>query len=481
MSESVRVRFAPSPTGFLHVGGLRTALYNYLFARQRGGAFILRIEDTDRSRYVPGAVEMIVDSLRWAGLDYDEGPDVGGPYGPYFQSQRLDRYREAAEDLLARGRAYPCFCTPERLESMRKEREKDGGSTKYDRACLRIDREVARARREAGETHVIRLRVPDERAVSVRDLIRGHVEFSGDVLDDQVLLKSDGFPTYHLANVVDDHQMEITHVIRGEEWLPSTPKHVLLYRFLDWQPPRFAHLPLLLGRDRSKLSKRQADVAVSDYRERGFDPAALVNFVALLGWNPGSDREVFSLEELVREFSLERVGKSGAIFSLEKLQWLNQEHVRARPVAALAAEVRPLLAERGLAATDESFLRAAIETVRDRMAFPRDVVDRYGWFFEDPSGYDEEVVAKRWTAESGPRLLRLTPLLETLPSFDTAALEDAVRSFVAAEGIAMSDVVHPLRLACTGVGVGPGLYALMSVLGRETCVRRLRSAARRLA
>ena len=376
MSERVRVRFAPSPTGYLHVGGLRTALYNYLFARRHGGQFILRIEDTDRTRYVPGAVEMIVDSLHWAGLDYDEGPGVGGPHEPYFQSERLAHYREAADRLVASGHAYPCFCTAARLDEMRKGREKQQQSTKYDRFCLRLTPEEIGAKKAAGDPFVLRLRIPEEKAVAVTDIVRGRVEISTEILDDQILLKSDGYPTYHLANVVDDHLMEITHVIRGEEWLPSTPKHVLLYRYLDWDAPRFAHLPLLLGTDRSKLSKRQADVAVSDYRGLGYYPEALVNFVALLGWNPGFDRDFFTLEDLVQEFSLERVGKSGAIFDLEKLRWLNGEYLRRKSPAELLAELAPLLAAKGIAGFDDAYLLRVLDLMRERITFVREVLEK---------------------------------------------------------------------------------------------------------
>ncbi len=475
MAEAVRVRFAPSPTGLLHVGGLRTALYNYLFARRHGGAFLLRIEDTDRSRYVPGAVEMIVESLRWAGLDYDEGPGVGGPHGPYFQSERLDRYREAADRLIASGDAYPCFCTAERLDAMRREREKARQSTKYDRRCLGLGAAGIERRRASGEPHVVRMRIPDERSVVVEDLVRGTVEFSTDVLDDQVLLKSDGFPTYHLANVVDDHLMEVTHVIRGEEWLSSTPKHVLLYRFLGWAPPRFAHLPLLLGKDRSKLSKRQADVAVSDYRAQGYRPEALVNFVALLGWNPGYDRDVFSMDDLMREFSLERVGKSGAIFDLEKLRWLQASYLRSLPREVLREELKPLLEARGWTWPGDAWLDRVLDLMIERIAFVREVPEKAGWFFADPAEHDAETVAKRWKPESRGLLSRALAVLERSP-FDAGSLESEVRGLAEREGVAVSDLVHPLRLACTGMGAGPGLFALMETLGREACVRRIRRA-----
>jgi glutamyl-tRNA synthetase len=480
MNDPVRVRFAPSPTGYLHVGGLRTALYNYLFARRAGGKFLLRIEDTDRSRHVEGAVEMIVSSLRWAGLTYDEGPDVGGPHAPYFQSERLPAYRDAADRLVASGRAYPCFCTAERLDAMRKEREKARQSTKYDRFCLRLSPEDVQKRKAAGEPFVIRMRIPEERIVVVTDIVRGRVEFQTDILDDQILLKSDGFPTYHLANVVDDHLMEITHVIRGEEWLSSTPKHVLLYRFLGWDAPRFAHLPLLLGADRSKLSKRQADVAVSDYRAQGYYPEALVNFVALLGWNPGYDRDFFTLADLTGEFSLERVGKSGAIFDLEKLRWLNAEYLRRKSPDELLGELKPLLAEKGVAGFDDAYLLTTLQLMRERITFVREIPEKAGWFFADPVEYEAETVQKRWKPASRDLLQRLLPVLEAAAPFAAAPLEAAVKEFAEREQVKASELVHPLRLACTGMGAGPGLYALMEALGKEACVRRIRRALEKL-
>lgn len=475
-SNPIRVRYAPSPTGYLHVGGLRTALYNFLLARREGGSFILRIEDTDRTRYVDGAVEQMIESLRWAGIDHDEGPAIGGPHGPYFQSERLHLYREAADRLVASGHAYPCFCTAERLARMREDATRSGRTAKYDRLCASLDgAEIAR-RIESGERFVIRLRIPERETIRVDDLIRGEVEIESEILDDQVLVKSDGFPTYHLAVVVDDHDMEITHVIRGEDWLTSTPKHILLYRYLGWGLPRFAHLPLLLGTDRSKLSKRQADVSVTDYRDQGYFPEALVNFVAFLGWNPGDDREIFSLEELAREFTLERVNKSGAIFNIEKLRWFNQQYMQRMPAARIIADLRPLLAKRGWADFDDAWLSRAINLWRERVTFVHEIVGRGVWLFTDPMEYEDAAVKKRWNAESAPLLRRLLPVLESAAQFDTRSLDTTIASFADENGISKSEVIHPLRLACTGTGGGPGLYELMDVLGRGTCVRRVRRA-----
>jgi glutamyl-tRNA synthetase len=321
--KTVRTRFAPSPTGYLHVGGLRTALYNYLYAKKMGGQFILRIEDTDQTRRVEGAMENLIKTLEWAGLLWDEGPEKEGEKGPYIQSQRTEIYQEHAKKLVEEEKAYPCFCSAERLEKMREEQQKAGLPPKYDGHCRNLPKEEVEKLMKEEKEHVIRLRVPYNQRVEFKDVIRKKVVFDAKEIDDQVLIKSDGFPTYHLANVVDDHLMGITHVIRGEEWLPSTPKHVLLYQALGWKLPVFAHLPLLLNPDRSKLSKRQGDVAVEDYIEKGYSKEAIINFVAFLGWNPGDNREVFSLEELEKEFNLEKVQKAGAIFNLEKLDWYN--------------------------------------------------------------------------------------------------------------------------------------------------------------
>lgn len=332
INETPRVRFAPSPTGYLHVGGLRTALFNYLFAKKNNGTFVLRIEDTDRNRFVEGAVDNLISALKWAGLEFDEGPEIGGNFGPYMQSHRLDIYKKYAEELILKGKAYYCFCSPERLKKLREEQEKQKlPQVKYDKHCLHLsESEVAKNLAE-GIANVVRLNVESDKTIQFDDIVRDYVEFESNNVDDQVLIKGDGFPTYHLANVVDDHLMKITHVIRGEEWLSSTPKHVLLYDAFQWERPIFVHLPLLLNPDRSKLSKRQGDVAVEDYRDKGYLKDALINFVALLGWNAGDDKEFYSIEELIESFSLERVNKAGAVFDLQKLNWLNAEHLRNKP------------------------------------------------------------------------------------------------------------------------------------------------------
>ena len=388
MPTPVRVRFAPSPTGFLHVGGLRTALYNYLFAKNRNGQFVLRIEDTDQSRKVEGAVENLIATLDWAGIRFDEGPGRGGDCGPYVQSERLSIYREHAEKLVDQGNAYYCFCTPQRLEEVRKRQTAMKLAPSYDRHCRDLPASETQRKREAGESCVIRMKVPVGGETTFDDIIRGKVTIANKVLDDQVIIKSDGFPTYHLAVVVDDHLMKISHVIRGEEWLSSTPKHVMLYGYFGWALPQFAHLPLLLNPDKSKLSKRQGDVAVEEYRAKGYLKEALVNFVAFLGWNPGDEREIFSLEDLVREFSLERVGKAGAVFNVEKLNWMNFQHLRQKPDAEVLAMLKEYLGSQSTAGQNnfsDAYLLEVIGAMRERANFVREFVEKSPYFFEAPS------------------------------------------------------------------------------------------------
>ena len=476
--SNIRVRFAPSPTGYLHVGGLRTALYNYLFARKNGGTFILRIEDTDQARYVEDAEEKLIAALRWAGLRYDEGPDIGGPMKPYRQSERTALYREHALKLVNEGHAYYAFDTPEELEEMRKRQEAAGLPKKYDRRALALSPDEVKAKLDAGLPHVIRMKIPDGATVVFDDIVRGRVEFSTDQLDDQILLKSDGFPTYHLANVVDDHLMKISHVIRGEEWLPSTPKHVLLYRYFGWEMPQFAHLPLLLNPDRSKLSKRQGDVATEDYRDKGYLPEALVNFVALLGWNPGDERELFTLEELTKEFSLERVGKSGAIFNLEKLNWMNAEHLRRKSAAEILPLLREALAKSEFAGQEfsDEYLVGIITAMRERVSFVRDFVEKCPYFFQPPSAYDPDVARKRWKKETPAYLRALVEEFSKLGTPTQADYEAALHRVAEALKIKNSELIHPLRLAVSGMGAGPGVYDILALLGKEESVRRITKA-----
>jgi glutamyl-tRNA synthetase len=478
MNTNIRVRFAPSPTGYLHVGGLRTALYNYLFAKHNGGKFILRIEDTDQSRMVEGALENLIRTLKWAGLDYDEGPDREGNCGPYIQSQRLPIYREHALDLIKKGNAYYCFCTPERLDEVRKKQTELKQSFSYDRHCREIPLEETERRIATGEKYVVRMKVPLTGEITFEDAIRGKVTITYKVLDDQVILKSDGFPTYHLAVVVDDHLMGITHVIRGEEWLPSAPKHLLLYRFFGWEAPVFAHLPLLLNPDKSKLSKRQGDVAVEDYRSKGYLKEAIVNFVAFLGWNPGDEREVFTLDQLIHDFSLERVGKAGAVFNVEKLNWLNQQHIRLLSDETLAEMFRPMLEARGIRISDEAYFLRVIGLLKEKLTFPQDFGEYSIYFFEEPKTYEEEGIRKYWEPETPERLARLSEIFTDAEDFSHTTIETVIKQLADELQIKTSKLIHPARLAVSGKQVGPGLYELMSVLGKETVVRRLQTASK---
>ena len=486
----VRVRFAPSPTGLLHIGGLRTALYNYLLARQaaadgRGGAFVLRIEDTDRGRFDEHAEQDILDGLAWAGLAADEGPHVGGAAGPYRQSERGARYDEAARRLVDQGDAYVAFDTPEELEALR-----EGGAA-YDAAtrgrmanALTLGDDEARRRVEAGEPHVVRLRVEPGHVLAFRDEVRGEVAFDTAEVDDQVLVKSDGMPTYHLANVVDDHAMGITDVIRGEEWLPSTPKHVLLYRALGWTPPRFAHLPLILSPNGGKLSKRSADrlgipVSVRDYRAAGYEPEAVVNFLALLGWNPGDDRELFSLPELVEAFSVDRIGRSGAQFSLDKLEWFNGQHLRALSPEEIARRARPAV-EAEWGGVEDARLVAAAGLLRERLAKAADLADAGYLLGHDPETYDPAGVKKRWKDDSARLVALYADRLTADDAFTEESTEAAMRALAEDEGVGFGRIIHPVRLAVTGVTAGAGMFETLVVVGREATVRRLRRAAEAL-
>jgi glutamyl-tRNA synthetase len=482
ISEHPRVRFAPSPTGYLHVGGLRTALYNYLFAKNNNGKFILRIEDTDRNRYVEGAVENLIAALKWVGLEYEEGPGKGGEYGPYMQSERLDIYKKYALELVAQKKAYYCFCTPERLSQVRDEQQKQGLQPKYDKHCLSLSAEEIEEKLKNNVPYVIRMNIEPDMKIAFEDVIRGSVEFDSNIIDDQVLIKSDGYPTYHLANVVDDHLMKITHVIRGEEWLSSTPKHVLLYDFFGWEKPVFAHLPLLLNPDRSKLSKRQGDVAVEDYRAKGYLKEALVNFVALLGWNAGDDKEYYELEEMVEKFSLERVNKSGAVFNIEKLNWLNAEHLRKKPDEELLCMLKDELEASKYKGKDYSdkYLLLVIEAMKERVSFVKEYIEKSPYFFEAPEEYDQDVIKKRWKEGSAENILKLADKFSALQDPVKEDYETALRQTAEELGIGTGKLIHPVRLAVSGVGGGPGLFDILYIIGKDETISRLKRAAEKI-
>jgi glutamyl-tRNA synthetase len=475
INNTPRVRFAPSPTGYLHVGGLRTALYNYLFAKSLNGEFILRIEDTDRNRFVPGAVENLISTLNWAELDYSEGPDKGGPFGPYLQSERLDIYKEYSQILLKNKKAYYCFCTPDRLTSLREEQQKKNLQSKYDKHCLHLSDEEVNRNLSDCMPFVVRMNVEPEKTIRFTDHIRGEIEFSSDVVDDQVLIKSDNYPTYHLANVVDDHLMKITHVIRGEEWLSSTPKHVLLYDAFGWEIPVFAHLPLLLNADRSKLSKRQGDVAVEDYKNKGFLKEALVNFVALLGWTAGDDKEYYTMEELVSKFSLDRVNKSGAVFNLEKLTWLNEEHLRKKTDSQLLFLLREELINSRFQSDNfaDEYLLRVISVMKERVSFIKEFLEKGFYFFEDPLSYEESAVKKRWNARSADILRKYSLNISSIPSPQKEDYETALHNTAIQMNTGNGDVIHPLRLAVSGVGGGPGIFDILYIIGKEKTIFRI--------
>jgi len=478
MSEEreVRTRLAPSPTGEPHVGNAYVGLFNQVFARSRRGRFILRIEDTDRARSTPEFEAAILRAFRWIGLEWDEGPDVGGPCAPYRQSERLERYRSAAAELIEKGAAYRCFCTQERLAALREAQRRAKRNFGYDRRCRGLDPGEARKRAEGGEPHVVRLAVPAEGETAFDDLVRGHISVQNRTVDDQVLLKSDGFPTYHLANVVDDHEMRISHVIRAEEWISSTPKHLLLYRAFGWQPPRFAHMPLLRNPDRSKISKRKNPTSLDWYREQGFLPEALLNFLALMGWSAGDDREIFSAEEMAEAFRWEQVGKGAPVFDLAKLEWLNGEYIRRLTPEALAERLRevvPLAREMG-----DDRLRRTLPLVQERLKRLGDYPALVGFLFADRVRPDPaELVAKKASpAETAAALGRVIERLESLPEWSAPVLEAGCRALADELGWKAGQLFMPMRVAVTGTRVSPPLFESMEILGRERTVERLRTA-----
>jgi len=471
----MKVRFAPSPTGYLHVGGLRTALFNYLLAKQRGGTFLLRIEDTDQNRKVEGAVQNLIDSLNWAGLDYDEGPGKNQGHEPYFQSQRLNIYQRHIEQLLEAGHAYYCFCSTERLETLRRRQIAAKQQPGYDGHCRSIPAATALERAKT-EPHVVRMKIPGNGHLDFDDQIHGHISYPLNQIDDQVLLKTDGFPTYHLANVVDDHYMGVTLVIRGEEWLPSTPKHILLYQYLGWEHPQFAHLPLLLNANHAKLSKRQGDVAVEDYRARGILPEALVNFIALLGWNPGDDRELFSLAELVRAFSLERVNKAGAVFNLDKLYWMNGRYLRSIDVTEYLNRARVWLADHSHpAVSDETLL-----LVRDSLTTLADLPEKLAPLVAEAVDVENDEAAAMLESKSGGLVLdAAVKILDTREELLADDFKVMMKQIQQKTGIKGKNLWMPIRIALTGRKHGPELPRIVEIFGKDKVRERL-AAARKL-
>ena len=468
----VRVRFAPSPTGYLHIGGLRTALYNYLFARHTGGTFILRIEDTDRTRIVPDAMENLIHTLQKLDITFDEGPIIGGNYGPYIQSERLDLYRKEAQKLLDAGFAYRCFCTPETLAQMRAEQQAKGEFVKYDRRCLNLTPAEIEAKLAKGEPYVLRLKMPETRTFRFNDIIRGEVEMDSAQSDDQVLIKSDGYPTYHLASVVDDHYMDISYVIRGEEWLSSMPKHLWLYECFGWTPPQWVHLPLILNPDRTKLSKRMNDVAVEDYLERGYLKEAIINFVALLGWHSADNREIFSLEELCQEFTLERVNKSGAIFDLNKLNWMNGWYLRNLPLDTIVERSKPYFEKEHLAIPDSDKLTKIVATARERCTLLSDLV-QYSKMFLCPQPLSTESLDFLKKEDSRKVLSWFQSNLPSGGDIDAEQLNQLVQQGIKDLGFKGKAFYKPLYLALLHQDHGPELPAIFSILGLKEVHHRI--------
>lgn len=498
--REVRVRFAPSPTGALHIGGVRTALYNFLLARKHQGKMILRIEDTDQNRYVPGAEEYIKDALAWVGIEIDEGPDQGGPYAPYRQSERKSIYAQYAQQLINNGCAYYAFDTSDELEAMRNSlKTQKGTNPQYDSTTrmamnnsLTLTQEETANRIKSGDRYVIRLKVPESEEVVLNDLIRGKIIVHSNQIDDKVLMKSDGMPTYHLANVVDDYLMKISHVIRGEEWLPSAPLHVLTYKYLGWEKemPAFVHLPLLLKPDgNGKLSKRDADQMgfpifplnwtdpktnelAEGFKERGYLPEAMVNFLAFLGWNPGTEQEIFSLNELIRSFDIERIGKAGAKFDIQKAKWYNQQYLRAQSDAALAQHLLNSLKAQHITCTQEKALVIAV-ALRDRITFPSDMAELGKLFFVPPTSFDEKIASKKWNAEAVSVIKAMKEEIADMDNLGAASALSILEKVTSTLQIQQGKIMQALRLALTGGASGPDLMVTMEILGPKEVVTRL--------
>jgi glutamyl-tRNA synthetase len=470
---SVRLRFAPSPTGALHIGSVRTSLYNYLFARQRDGALILRVEDTDQDRLVPGAIDSIYEGLHWLGISWQEGPQEGGPHAPYVQSQRLPLYQKRAQELVDKGAAYYCFCSKERLAALRAEQEARHELTRYDRHCRNVPPAEA-AERAKTEPHVVRQKVPDEGTLAIVDLVHGSIEWQANTIEDQVLLKSDGFPTYHLAVVVDDHVMGITHIMRGEEWIASVPKHLLIYRAFGWDAPPMAHFPSILGPDGKKLSKRHGSTAVSQFRVDGYLPEALINYLALIGWSPGTEDEIFSMDDLVRVWKIEQVQSAGGKWDKERLDYFNGVWIRKLPVDELVRRLEPFVP----AEWDREVLRRIAPHIQERLKTLKDAPDLIRFLFTDDIGYETNLLIPKKSdrGATAEALARARAVLGMLEPFTAAVIQPALEDLAAQLGWSKGDLNSAIRMAITGRKVGPPLYESLEVLGKEKSLRRIEMA-----
>ena len=505
--SKVRVRFAPSPTGPLHIGGVRTALYNYLFAKNKGGKMILRIEDTDQARFVEGSEKYIIDSLKWCGIEFDESVIDGGDFGPYKQSERKEMYSPYAEQLVKDGFAYYAFDTSEELTAMR-ERMKAAGvpSPQYNAVTrttmqnsLALSEDEVNKRMQEGDSYVIRIKMPRNEEVKLNDIIRGWVVVNTNNMDDKVIFKSDGMPTYHLANVVDDYTMKISHVIRGEEWLPSAPLHVLLYRYLGWEDkiPEFAHLPLILKPDgNGKLSKRDGDRlgfpvfptqwtnpetgdVSSGYRESGYISDAFINMLSFLGWNPGTTQEIFSMQGLIEAFSLERVGKAGAKFDFDKTRWFNQQYLRAKTKEELSQDLQVILKENGVEAEDD-FVATVCEQLKERATFIKDMWEEGKYYFSAPKSYDEKTIRKKWKEDTPKYMTELKYRIEEISDFNSENIEKEFKSYLEENELGMGKLLPAFRVSLTGLGMGPSLFDIASLLGKEETIKRMETALEKI-
>ena len=501
MTKKVRVRFAPSPTGPLHIGGVRTALFNYLFAKKNGGDFLLRIEDTDQNRYVEGAEKYIINSLIWLNIPYDEGPEKDKGFGPYKQSERKHLYKQYADELISKGWAYYAFDTAEKLDFHRKDHEQKGKTFIYNwhnrlklQNSLSLSAEEVKAKIEAGEEYVIRFKSPQDETLKLHDIIRGEISIDTNILDDKVLFKSDGMPTYHLANIVDDHLMQISHVIRGEEWLPSLALHVLLYRAFDWEAPKFAHLPLILKpTGTGKLSKRDGDKlgfpvfplewkdpSTGDisrgYKEDGYFSEAVINFLALLGWNPGTEQEIFNLEELVNAFDLDRVNKSGARFDPEKIKWFNHHYLQTKSNVELASLFIDIISS----TVEKKYAETAISLIKERANFVADFWELGSFFFEPPKQYDTKAASKQWKENTPDIMQELIAVLEKIDDFSTENTETTVKQWITDKSLSFGQVMPPLRLALVGEMKGPHVFDIISLIGKKETISRIQKATKEL-
>ena len=485
MSE-VRVRFAPSPTGYLHIGGLRTALYDYLFAKNQGGKYILRIEDTDQSRFVDDAIENLIDSLEWSGVVHDEGVFIEdgkvvqrGEYGPYIQSERLDIYNKYIDQLLENDKAYYCFCGKDRLEKIREEQKAENSTIGYDGHCRKVLKEEAKERIANGEEYVVRLRLPENTDIVFDDIVRGKISINTNDIDDQVLLKADGFPTYHMAVVVDDYLMKITHVIRGEEWLTSAPKHVYLYEAFGWQAPEFVHLPTVLNKEKKKLSKRQGDVSVEDFKAKGYLPEALVNYLALVGWSPDSNEEFFTMDELIEQFSLKRVSKTGGVFDKDKLDWVNEHYLRQADLGRITKLAIPYLIDSGYITNDDvennyEWVETLVSIVKDRLTTVSDISNQVKYIFNNKVEMEDEKALEIIKGESVPELLEaFKEELEKIDSVDEEFSKGIMKMIQKSTGIKGKNLFMPSRVALTGQQHGPDIDKVILVLGKDNIIKRI--------